>query len=162
MATRMIRNPHSTANIAGHPIHAMLVQFPITFFITAFICDLVFWSNGRPGLATASLWLIGAGLVMGVLAALAGLTDVAGDRQVRETRDVWLHAGGNVLAVVLELLSWGLRYRGGPAAVVPTGLVLSLVVVGILVFTGWKGGALVYRHRIGVADDSEIPPKQPD
>jgi uncharacterized membrane protein len=160
MATRMIRNPRSTANIAGHPIHAMLVQFPITFFISAFVCDLVYWSHQeQPAWATASLWLIGAGLVMAVFAALAGVADAAGDRQVREMKDLWLHAGGNVLAVALELLNGALRYRGGPAEVVPVGLILSLAVVGILVFTGWKGGALVFRHRVGVADDNEIPPK---
>ena len=159
MATRMIRNPHSTANIAGHPIHAMLVQFPITFFISAFVCDLVFWSNPTSGWATASVWLIGAGVLMGLLAAVAGATDVAGDRQIRETRDVWLHAGGNVLAVVIELFNLSIRLRGGATAIIPTGLILSLLVAAILVFTGWKGGALVYRHRVGVADDGEIPPQ---
>jgi uncharacterized membrane protein len=159
MATRMIRNPHSTANIGGHPIHAMLVQFPITFFVSAFVCDLVFWSHPeQTGWATASLWLIGAGLVMGALAALAGVTDAAGDRQIRQMKDLWLHAGGNVLAVVLELLNLAIRLRGGTNVIVPTGLILSLLVVAILVFTGWKGGALVFRHRIGVADDSELPP----
>ncbi len=153
MATHLARNPHSTASIGGHPIHPMLVQFPISFFIAAFLCDLAFRSNGHTGLVSASLWLIGAGLVMAVLAALAGVTDVAGDRSIRNLREVWFHAGGNVLAVIIELFNWYLRYRNGPAAVLPTGLVLSLAVVIILLFTGWKGGTLVYRRRVGVADD---------
>jgi uncharacterized membrane protein len=55
-----------------------------------------------------------------------------------------------VIAVLLELYNWYMRYRGG--AVVPTGLVLSLIVVLILLFTGWKGWEMVYRDRVGVAD----------
>jgi uncharacterized membrane protein len=148
-------NPHSTISIAGHPVHAMLVQFPITFFISAFVCDLVFWSNAAPAWATASVWLIGAGLVMAVLAALTGVADVAGDRQIRRMTDVWLHAGGNVLAVLIELFNLGMRLRSGPAAVVPTGTLFSLLVVVILVFTGWKGGALVFRDRVGVANEPD-------
>src|SRR5690348_3373199 len=129
MAVRTTHNPHSTASIGGHPIHPMLVQFPIVFFISVLICDLVFRSNGNVSIANGALWLLGAGLVMAVLAALAGVTDVAGDRSIRNMSDVWFHAGGNVLAVVLELFNWGIRYKNGPAAVIPTGLALSVAVV---------------------------------
>ena len=58
---------------------------------------------------------------------------------------------GNVLAVVLALLSFGLRLaQGAEAAVLPWGLTLSTAVVATLVFTGWKGGELVFRHGVGV------------
>jgi Predicted membrane protein (DUF2231) len=52
-------------------------------------------------------------------------------------------------------ISWGAiytRYENGTAAILPTGLILSLIVVCILLFTGWKGWELVYRHRVGVSD----------
>jgi uncharacterized membrane protein len=147
-------NPRSTASIAGHPIHAMLVPFPIAFFVATFVCDLAFWRSGNPFWASASIWLLGAGLVMGALAAVAGLTDVLGDMQVRALTDVWWHAGGNVLVVVLQLISWILRYAQGTSAVVPVGLTLSLIVVGILLFTGWKGWEMVYRRRVGVLDEA--------
>jgi uncharacterized membrane protein len=81
-----------------------------------------------------------------------GLIDVLGDVQIRNLSDAWLHAGGNVLAVVIELYNWYSRYDHGSAAVVPTGLVLSLIVVLVLLFTGWKGWEMVYRHRVGVSD----------
>jgi uncharacterized membrane protein len=136
----------------------MLVPFPIAFFVGAFVTDVLFWRSGAAGWATASLWLIGFGLIMAALAALAGLTDVLGDERVRGLRDAWLHAGGNVLAVLIQLYSWYARYTSGPEAVVPTGLVLSLVVVLILLFTGWKGGELVFRHRVGVTDELESRP----
>jgi uncharacterized membrane protein len=54
--------------------------------------------------------------------------------------------------VVLELINWYRRYATGDAAIVPWGLVLSLIVVGILLFTGWKGWNMVYRHRVGVTE----------
>lgn len=92
---------------------------------------------------------------MAALAALAGLTDVLGDVQVRNLTTAWLHAGGNVLVVLIELYNWYSRYAGGAAAVMPTGIVLSLIVVLILLFTGWKGWELVYRHRVGVSDGSD-------
>ena len=146
-------NPKSTASIAGHPIHPMLIPFPIAFFVATFVCDLIYWRTGNPGWVTASLWLLGAGLIMAVLAALTGLIDVLGEPRIQALRDAWYHAGGNVLAVLIELYNWYSRYDSGEAAVLPTGLVLSLIVVGILLFTGWKGWEMVYRHHVGVSDE---------
>jgi uncharacterized membrane protein len=145
-------NPKSTASIAGHPIHPMLIPFPIAFFVATFVCDLVYWQTKSEAWAGATLWLLGAGLVMAAIAAVMGLTDVLGDTQIRNLTDAWLHAGGNVIAVVIELYNWYSRYQDGSAAIIPTGLVLSLIVVLILLFTGWKGWEMVYRHRVGVAD----------
>ena len=143
-------NPRSTAEIAGHPVHPMLIPFPIACFVLVLLSDIAFWRTGHDFWATASLWLLGIGLVMAALAAVAGLIDVLSDSQIYNLNDAWLHAGGNVIAVVLELINWYWRYQGG--AVVPTGLILSLVVVLILLFTGWKGWDMVYRHKVGVAD----------
>ena len=145
-------NPRSTAQIAGHPIHPMLIPFPITFFVSTFVADLIYWQTGSASWATATVWMLGAGLIMAALAAVMGLIDVLGDVQIRSLTDVWLHAGGNVVVVLIELYNWYSRYDHGAAAIVPTGLVLSLIVVLILLFTGWKGWEMVYRHRVGVAD----------
>jgi len=145
-------NPQSTASIAGHPLHPMLIPFPIAFFVSTFVCDLAFWRTGDPFWATVALWLLGAGLLMAALAAVIGLIDVLGEPRIRSLNDTWWHAGGNIIAVVIALYNWYLRYTSGEAAVVPIGLLLSLIVVCILLFTGWKGWNLVYRHRVGVAD----------
>jgi uncharacterized membrane protein len=75
-----------------------------------------------------------------------------GEPRIRALNDAWLHAGGNVLAVVIALYNWYTRYTGSEAAILPTGLLLSLIVVCILLFTGWKGWNLVYRYRVAVAD----------
>ncbi len=79
-------NPQSTAKIAGHPIHPMLIPFPIAFFVATFVVDLVFWRTGNLDWASASVWLLGAGLVMAALAAVAGLIDVLGDARIRQLR----------------------------------------------------------------------------
>jgi uncharacterized membrane protein len=146
-------NPKSTASIAGHPIHPMLIPFPIAFFVATFVCDLIYWRSGNPGWVTATLWLLGAGLIMAALAAVAGLIDVLGEPRIQALRDAWYHAGGNVLAVLIELYNSYSRYSSGEAAVLPTGLILSLIVVVILLFTGWKGWEMVYRHHVGVSDE---------
>ena len=146
-------NPKSTASIAGHPIHPMLVGFPIAFFVATFASDLIFWQTGVPFWATSSFWLLGAGLIMAALAAVAGLIDFLGEARIRALNDAWWHAGGNVLAVLIQLFNWSLRYQSGEAAIVPIGVLLSLVVVCILLFTGWKGWNLVYLHRVGVSDE---------
>ena len=151
-----MRNPKTTAAIAGHPIHPMLIPFPIAFFVAAFLCDLAFLYSAEAGWATASLWLLGAGLVMAALAAVTGVVEVAGEPRIRELRAVWLHAGGNVLAVLIELYNWYSRYAAVESVVTTTGFVLSLIAVVILVFTGWMGGELVFRHRVGVADDGNV------
>lgn len=145
-------NPKSTASIAGHPIHPMLVPFPIAFFVATSVCDLAYWLGGNPFWFRAAIWLLGAGLVTGFLAALAGLIDALGDQQIRALRDLWWHGGAIALVVVIEIGNWLLRLVQGPAAIVPIGLVISLVVVGLLLFAGWKGWEMVYRRRVGVSD----------
>ncbi|HEX8665973.1 MAG TPA: DUF2231 domain-containing protein [Beijerinckiaceae bacterium] len=150
MATR---NPVSTANILGHPLHPMLIPFPIAFLVATFVCDLIFWRTGNGAFATATLWLLGAALAMAALAAVAGLTDFLGDARIREIGAAWHHMIGNVAAVLLSLWNWYRRYEAGEAAVLPTGLVISLLVVLILLYTGWRGWEMVYRHRVAVYDE---------
>jgi uncharacterized membrane protein len=147
-------NPQSTAKIAGHPIHPMLIPFPIAFFVAGFVCDIAYWITGNAAWPTAAIWLIGAGLIMGALAALVGLTDALGEQRIRVLNDAWWHAGGIAIIVLIQLYNWYARYTEGAAAVLPKGLVLSLIVVCILLFAGWKGWNMVYRHRVGIMDET--------
>ena len=149
-------NPKSTASIAGHPIHPMLIPFPVVFLVTAFVTDLVFWSTGYAIWATASMWLLGAGIIMALVAALFGFTDFVGDARIRDISDAWQHLIGNLVAVVLVLINWFIRYKSGAAAgVFPWGFWISLVTVLLLVFNGWKGWEMVYRYHVGVADTAQ-------
>ena len=91
---------------------------------------------------------------MAALAAVVGVIDLFGDNRIRNLNDAWLHAGGNVVMVLIQLYNWYSRYSDGTSAIVPTGIVLSFVVVLILLFTGWKGWEMVYRDHVGVADET--------
>jgi len=130
----------------------MLVPFPIALFVATFVCDVVYWQTASAAWSTAALWLLGGGLAMAAVAAVVGLIDVFGDQRIRALNDTWWHAGGNVAIVVIQLYSFYARYTEGPPATAPKGLILSLVAVCILLFTGWKDGELVYRYRVGVLD----------
>jgi uncharacterized membrane protein len=152
------QNPHSTAKIADHPLHPMIVPFPIAFFVSALATDLAYLQTANAGFAQASMWLLGGGLAMALLAAVLGLTDFLGERRVRRIREAWLHMIGNVMAVALAAVSFYLRAtQGAEAAVAPAGVTLSAVVAGLLLFNGWMGWALVYRHHVGVSDVAPAP-----
>jgi uncharacterized membrane protein len=149
----VVTNPRSTVAVAGHPLHPMLIPFPIAFFVATLVCDIFFFSVGSTAWVMASEWLLGAGLIMAGLAALAGLTDFLGERRIRQLNASWWHMGGNVIAVLISLYNFFARYVTGAAAGINVGeLIMSIVVVGILLFTGWKGWEMVYKHRVGIAD----------
>jgi uncharacterized membrane protein len=146
-------NPKSTASIAGHPIHPMLIPFPIVFLVLALVADLVFWQSGNSVWATVAMWSLGAGIVMALVAALAGFADFFGDERIRRIGDAWQHMIGNLVAVLLAALNWYIRYRYGDAAgVFPWGIWISLATVLLLLFNGWKGWELVYRHHVAILD----------
>lgn len=146
-------NPRSTAQIAGHPLHPMVIPFPIAFFVSVFACDIALKNGGNPGWATAALWLLGAGLIMAALAALLGLTDFLSEPRIRALNDAWWHAGINVLAVLISLYNFYIRYAD-PTAAGTKGLIVSLIVVCLLLVSGWKGWEMVYRHHVGVSDET--------
>jgi len=145
-------NPRSTVRIGGHPVHPMFVPFVIAFYVAAFLADIGFAYTGDPFWARGALWLIGAGIVASAIAATIGLLDFLFEPAIRELRAAWWHFGGNVLMTLISVVDWVLRYGVGAEAGSRAYLWMSLLVVVLLVFNGWKGGELVYRHRVGVQD----------
>jgi uncharacterized membrane protein len=141
----------STANIAGHPIHPILVPFPIAFLTGALGADIGYLITGDPFWARAGIWLVGIGLLTGFLAALPGLVDFFTIQNARR-RAGWLHLGGNAVVLALAFVSLLLRWEDPAGAVWATGFVLSLVIVALLGITGWYGGELSYRYRVGVTE----------
>ncbi len=140
----------SRASINGHPIHPMLIAFPIAFLLGALASDAGFWWTSDPFWARASLWLAGAGLVTGLLAAVFGLIDFLAIPPVRSMPSAWVHFLGNATALLLTLWSVLHRLDDPVAAVLPLGIILSAIVAAILGVTGWLGGELSYRHRVAV------------
>jgi uncharacterized membrane protein len=139
----------SIAGLAGRPIYPMLAPLPLPCFAGAFVTDIVYWRAPVAMWETFSVWLITAGLVMAGFAALAAFIDLVRNRSIRSLQPAWPHVLGNGLALVLSLINAFVHSRDGYTAVVPTGLILSGVVVVILLFIAWMGSETVYRHRVG-------------
>lgn len=128
----------------------MLVPFPIVCFVGALCTDIAYARSENLLWANFSAWLLLAGLVTGVLAAIAGLVDFLFNPRIRALRPAWLHLIGNVGVMLLALFNNLVHTRDGWTAVVPTGLTLSALTVALMLVTGWLGGHLVYRHGVGV------------
>lgn len=146
-------NPRSTASIAGHPLHPMLIPFPVAAFVGALVTDIAFVRAGDPFWFDTTQWLLGAGVVMALVAALAGFADFFGERRIRALRTAWLHMLGNLALVVLEAINLSIRAGNDHDTVAPLGLTLSAAGVLLLLFNGWQGWELVYRHRVGIAEN---------
>jgi uncharacterized membrane protein len=147
----------SKAKLLGHPIHPMLVVFPLGLLVTSLIFDAIRLATGSDELAVAAYWCIAAGIVGGLVAAVFGLWDwlaiPAGTRAKRV--GLW-HGVGNVVVVALFAASWWLR-SGSPGYVPDVvALVLSLVAVAIGAVTGWLGGELVDRLGVGVDEGAHL------
>lgn len=142
-------HPRSTASIFGHPIHPMIVPFPIAFFFGAFVTDIVYVRTENLFWQYFSIWLISAGLAMGALAAIVGFIDYFGDRRVRALRQATPHMLLNVVVMITAFINAFVHSRDGWTAVVPEGIILSGVVVLLLMISAWLGGSLAYRHGVG-------------
>ncbi|HBB34357.1 MAG TPA: hypothetical protein DDZ80_16490 [Cyanobacteria bacterium UBA8803] len=140
----------STVAIAGHPIHPALITLPIGLLVVAPVTDIAYWVLKDVFWARASFWLIAAGLVTGLLAAITGLLDFIRIRRVRQHTAGWAHMYANVTALVLTAINLGVRLGDPFENILFTGLLLSVVVAALLGISGWYGGELVYRHKIAV------------
>jgi uncharacterized membrane protein len=141
----------STAQIARHPIHPMLVPVPIVCFVGALLTDLMYFATAEMMWADFSAWLLAVGLIIGLLAACAGLVDFFGNRLIRAQAAAWPHLIGNAVVLVLAFFNLLIHTRDAWTSVVPVGLILSILTVLILPITGWLGWTMVYRHGVGVA-----------
>ena len=128
----------------------MLVPFPMVCFIGALVTDVVYWRTAEMMWSDISAWLLLIGLILGVLAAIAGLIDFLGNRLIRAQSPAWPHMLGNLLVLLLALFNTMVHTRDAWTSVVPTGLILSVLTVLILPVTGWLGWSMVYRHGVGV------------
>ena len=151
----------SKAKLVGHAIHPMLIVFPLGLLGMAVIFDLIYLATRADDLAVASYWMIAAGVVMGLVAAVFGFWDwlavPAGTRA--KAIGLW-HGVGNVVVVGLFIVSWLLRMnaRTGGVEYAPNGLPVILEVVGLVLalVTSWLGGELVERLGVGVDDGAHL------
>jgi uncharacterized membrane protein len=146
----------SKVKIAGHSVHPMLIVFPLGLLATAVIFDVIHLISGSPQWTVVAYYMIGAGIIGGLAAAVTGWLDwFAIPHGTRAKRIGLWHGLGNVVMLALFALSWLLR-RGAPD-MPPTGaIVASLAGAVLAAVTGWLGGELVDRLGVGVHDGAHL------
>ena len=144
------------AKLLGHPIHQMLIVFPLGLLGGSVVFDVVYLVNRAGHWADIAFWLVAAGVVSGLLAAVFGFIDwLSIPAGTRAKRVGLLHGAENVIVVVLFAASWLLR-RPDPQnpSMLPIGL--SFAGLALACVTGWLGGELVDRLGVGVDDGANL------
>lgn len=141
------------AKLMGHPIHPMLIPFPIALWVFSLIADLIYLWRDDPAWAWIAFYTLAGGILGAILAAIFGIIDYFSIRDKRVSRIAAWHARFNVLALLLFAASFYLRTRGG-AALTGGSLtlppLLSMIGVAAVTISGWLGGELVYKHGVAV------------
>ena len=146
----------SKAKIFGHAIHPILIVFPLGLLATAVIFDVIYLATANRTWSFVAFWMIAAGLIGGVVAALFGLIDYLNiPNHTRAKRIGMYHGLVNLTAVILFALSFMLRWNvpDNPAT---TALLCSFVGAGLALLGGWFGGELVERLGVGVYPDANL------
>lgn len=146
----------SKVKFAGHPVHPMLIVFPLGLLSTAVIFDIVYLVSDNAQWTVVAYYMIGAGLIGGLAAAVFGWLDwFAIPRGTRAKRIGLWHGAGNVAVLALFILSWMLR-RESPMDP-PTGAIVAGLLGAVLaLITSWLGGELVDRMAVGVDEGAHL------
>jgi len=139
----------SAVALVGHPIHVMMVHFPIAFVIATFGVDLFYWWSGDPFWARVGVWSAGFTFWTGVAASIVGTGELLLVPGIRLREASWSHAVAAMTLVAITGANWGLRLYY-PDSILPHGLVLSGLAAAMAGFAGWHGGKLVFDHGIGI------------
>lgn len=145
---------YSKAKVADHPIHPMLVAFPVAYYTGTLVAFAVYAANGHQFWLNAAIALSVVGAGTAVLAALPGLVDLLfGVPRTSQARLVGLaHGGSNVVALGLFIAA-AVIYAGnwnGPATSATLGLALSAAGVAVTILAGALGWTLVQSYHIGI------------
>jgi uncharacterized membrane protein len=134
----------------------MLIVFPLGLLATAVIFDLIYLVSGNTRWTLVAYYMVGAGVLGGLAAALFGWLDwLAIPGGTRAKRIGLWHGVGNVVVVALFALSWVLRGRSPEAP--PTGaIVAGLIGLVLAAITAWLGGELVDRLGVGVDEGAHL------
>lgn len=146
----------SKVKVAGHPVHPMLIVFPLGLLATSVIFDIIGLSTSDGKWSNMAWYMIAAGIIGGLLAAVFGLIDWLGIPSNTRAKAIGLwHGGLNVLVVLLFVISWLLR-KADPASPSTLALILSFGAVVIALVAGWFGGELVDRLGVGVDEGANL------
>jgi uncharacterized membrane protein len=146
----------SRVKLFGHPLHPILIVFPLGLLATSVVFDIAYWATGNARLSDVAYWMIVAGVLGGLVAAPFGMIDwLAIPAGTRAKSIGALHGVGNGVVVLLFVVSWYVRTRAGvPPST--SAYVFSFLGVGLALWTGWLGGELVDRLGIGVDPGAHV------
>ena len=146
----------SRTKLLGHPVHPMLIVFPLGLLSASVIVDLIARLTKSARCSEVAYWKLVGGLVGGLLAAPFGLLDWLAVPDGTRAKEIgrW-HGLGNALVLGLFGASW-LARRDDPGARRTLPFVLALLGTGVAMLTAWLGGELVYRLTVGVDADAHL------
>ncbi|CAN5674735.1 DUF2231 domain-containing protein [soil metagenome] len=153
----------SKASIAGHPIHPMIIPFPLALWTTSFVVDVVYYFWREPSLLVISKFLLAAGCFGAIAAAIPGIIDWSAIRNSKVKRIANWHARLNIIALIIFATSLYLRMKVGAPWVnysLKIPFLLSLLGVILISISGWLGGALSFEHGVGVAPQHDSPEEE--
>lgn len=146
----------SPVSIRKHPIHPMLIVFPIALWIFSLICDGVYYAVTHnvfwKGMAFYTML---GGLAGALLAAIPGFIDYLSIRDRRVKSIAATHLILNLTVVALFIFNLGLRFNASPGTEAFS-VVLSILAIAFMAVSGWLGGSLVYVHHVGVTRESKV------
>jgi len=148
----------SPASIGGHPVHPMIIPFPIALWVFSLVADLIYLWRGNPVWKDwIAFYALLAGIIGAAAAAIPGLIDWLSitDRAVVKIAN-W-HARLNVIALLVFAASFYLRTTGGASLIngnytIP--VALSVLGVVLITISGWLGGEMVFKHGVAVSSGS--------
>lgn len=146
---RALQRTESRIALAGHPLHAMLVAFPIALTMSVLGADLLYWWTGDAFWPRVAGWAAFGAFLMGVIAGVTGTVELLLVPGIRNRSSSWSHF---ILAVMLLAIigaNWAFRIGNAEEAVLPLGLLMSFIAAGLTAVTGWHGGKLVFDYQIG-------------
>lgn len=154
----------SPASIGGHPIHPMIIPFPIALWVFSFVADLIYLWRGNPVWKDwIAFYALLAGIIGAAVAAVPGLIDWLSITDKAVVKIANWHARLNVIALLIFAGSFYLRTTGGSSLVsgnymIP--VVLSLLGVVLITISGWLGGEMVFKHGVAVGSGSGATPEK--
>jgi uncharacterized membrane protein len=139
----------SAIAVAGHPLHAMSVHFPIALVFGTLAVDVFYWWTADPFWLRVGLWTAGTAFVAGIAAGVVGTVELLLVPGIRARVASWAHAIAAVTLISVAGANWGLRLLDQDA-VLPHGLLLSGLAAVLTGVAGWHGGKLIFDHGIGL------------
>jgi len=140
----------SRMSIRGHPIHPMLIHFPVAALLMLLATDVAWVITEDFFWARAGLWLAGVGAAGGWVSGLVGLIDLVTVPRIRRLVTAWCHSVIAVMLLSLASFNWLLRVDDPAEVIVPWGLYVSALTALLIALAGFLGGRLVYEYAVGV------------